>query len=68
MRTKWEKTVILFTLKSCSYCAEEFLTSELGVRQRKEKRQQTGMQKYKYLESCNLAIGTWFHGECGVRF
>lgn len=56
MRTKWEKTVILFTLKSYGYCAEEFLISELEVRQRKEKRQQIGMQKYEYLESCNWQL------------
>lgn len=51
--------MILFMLKSCSYCAEEFLISELGIWQRKEKGQQIGMQKYECLESGNWNLIPW---------
>lgn len=39
MRTKWEKTVIVFMLKSCSYCAEEFF--DLRVRSKVEEGERT---------------------------
>lgn len=48
--------MILFMLRSCSYCTEEFLISELGVRQKKDKGQWVGMQKYEYLEFCNWQL------------